>query len=300
MTTRHKFAVLAVLILVFMAGAFTALALPEAVTSTVGISVQIGPTPSEETVSPSPSSGPGSGDEIIIPLRGEATIVMEGFTSPNALLTFLRNGSVVATNLADKDGKFKGAIKTESGNATFGIWARDSLLLTTQTSNFSLTLPDRTTTTVKDIFLSPTIKILNSASYQGVPQRFSGSSFPDADIYIVVNNEQKELIKTDQDGNWNYSFITRSLNEGPYNVKVRGRIPNLGFISPFSEEISMELKKMPKKSDCNADGEVNIADLSIILYYWHKINPSNSCSDLNSDGVVDIADISVLMYLWTG
>ncbi|MBI2035865.1 MAG: hypothetical protein HYT12_04290 [Candidatus Liptonbacteria bacterium] len=300
MIAWRKFAVLACLVssALFLGAALKVLAVAETVTTTVGISVQIGdvsPAPS-----PTPSPGQGSGDEVIIPLRDEATIVMEGFTSPNSFLSFLRNGSIMGTGLSDNGGKFVKTIKTESGNAVFAVWARDSSFLISQTSNFSLTLPGRATTTVKDIFISPTIKLLNTASYRGIPQRFAGSSFPGADIYFIVDDEQNGLIKTDSNGNWEHVLLTKSLNEGLYKIKVRGRLPDRGLLSPLSEEISINLQKMPKRGDCNADGKVSVTDLSIILFYWHRQNPENSCSDLNFDATVDIADISILMYLWTG
>ena len=50
-------------------------------------------------------------------------------------------------------------------------------------------------------------------------------------------------------------------------------------------------------ADLNGDGRVNLADFSILLYYWGTSNPT---ADLNGDGVVDLSDLSILLYYWTG
>ncbi|MGC9968942.1 MAG: hypothetical protein ABSC29_04425 [Minisyncoccia bacterium] len=52
--------------------------------------------------------------------------------------------------------------------------------------------------------------------------------------------------------------------------------------------------------DFNNDGRVDIADLSIMLYYYGDQNPPEGwCFDPSGNGVVDFPDISILMYYWT-
>ena len=50
-------------------------------------------------------------------------------------------------------------------------------------------------------------------------------------------------------------------------------------------------------SDLNGDNKVNLADFSILLYYWGTSSP---LADLNSDGKVDLTDLSILLFNWTG
>jgi len=47
--------------------------------------------------------------------------------------------------------------------------------------------------------------------------------------------------------------------------------------------------------DINADGTVNILDLSILLSHW---NASYAAADLNSDGTVNVFDLSTLLSHW--
>jgi hypothetical protein len=50
-----------------------------------------------------------------------------------------------------------------------------------------------------------------------------------------------------------------------------------------------------KPADLNADGQVNIFDLSILLSRW---NTADATADLNSNGQVDVFDLSVLLSKW--
>ncbi|MGA1056999.1 MAG: dockerin type I domain-containing protein, partial [Phycisphaerales bacterium] len=51
--------------------------------------------------------------------------------------------------------------------------------------------------------------------------------------------------------------------------------------------------------DLNHDGEVNGADLAILLSGWGPCRPKGKCiADLNGDGVVNGADLSILLGNW--
>lgn len=49
-------------------------------------------------------------------------------------------------------------------------------------------------------------------------------------------------------------------------------------------------------ADPNTDGQVNVADLSIVLSEW---GTADAESDLNGNGTVDIADLSVVLSNWS-
>jgi hypothetical protein len=64
---------------------------------------------------------------------------------------------------------------------------------------------------------------------------------------------------------------------------------------------SIEAKKNQNiSSDINGDGKVNLTDLSILLFFWQKSNPSNPKTDINGDGKVNLTDLSIMLYNWTG
>jgi hypothetical protein len=51
-----------------------------------------------------------------------------------------------------------------------------------------------------------------------------------------------------------------------------------------------------KRSDLNCDGRVNLADFSILMYYW---GTSWTPADTNKDGIVGLPDFSIMMFDWT-
>ncbi len=52
--------------------------------------------------------------------------------------------------------------------------------------------------------------------------------------------------------------------------------------------------------DFNGDNRIDIVDLSILLYYYHKNDMLALRHDLNHDKIVDFPDVSILMFYWTG
>ena len=54
------------------------------------------------------------------------------------------------------------------------------------------------------------------------------------------------------------------------------------------------------RADINKDGQVDLVDLSILLYHYNKSPGVQAPYDFNEDGKVDLIDISILMYYWTG
>lgn len=51
--------------------------------------------------------------------------------------------------------------------------------------------------------------------------------------------------------------------------------------------------------DFNGDRKIDIADLSILLFYFDKSEELFEDFDFNSDRAVDIVDVSIFMYYWT-
>jgi len=53
-----------------------------------------------------------------------------------------------------------------------------------------------------------------------------------------------------------------------------------------------------KTADFNSDEQVDILDLSILLYYIEHSSLNIGRFDLNKDGKIDIFDISIIFYHW--
>lgn len=70
--------------------------------------------------------------------------------------------------------------------------------------------------------------------------------------------------------------------------------------SPYTPPVGSYCDAQARIGDFNCDGRVNLVDLSIFLYYYHRADTGASRYDLNRNGTVDFPDISILMYHWTG
>ncbi|TSC89045.1 MAG: hypothetical protein G01um10143_426 [Parcubacteria group bacterium Gr01-1014_3] len=91
---------------------------------------------------------------------------------------------------------------------------------------------------------------------------------------------------------------------------VGGGGPILAIFQKFLQ------KTVPRGSvgDLNADGHVNLTDVSIVLYFWEKpiqkpnfvaqlasiIGLGRPSPDINKDSKIDIVDLSLLLSKWTG
>jgi len=51
--------------------------------------------------------------------------------------------------------------------------------------------------------------------------------------------------------------------------------------------------------DLNGDNRIDMADFSILLFYYGQSGSQIAFIDFNRDGIVDLADVSILLYYWT-
>jgi hypothetical protein len=89
--------------------------------------------------------------------------------------------------------------------------------------------------------------------------------------------------------------VTSSLSAAPNIYAVIFRAENSAATSFFATNSATYTVNQTKEGDINADGQVNIFDLSTMLSVW---NTGDTNADLNDDGVVSIFDLSVLLSNW--
>jgi hypothetical protein len=117
-------------------------------------------------------------------------------------------------------------------------------------------------------------------------------------------------VSADAQGLWTYVLDTLRLDYGDHTTQARS-IKNKD-ISTLSKTISFKVgtqniaaKKQATtqiKSDLNGDDRVDLADFSIMLF-WYKRELTDKSPvgvDLNNDGKVDLVDFSIFAYNWTG
>ncbi len=264
-------------------------------TSSITISVEV---PATSTPGGFPTSGDG-GTTITLPGPGQAAIIFSGFAYPDAIVTFSRNGGLAGNTATEPDGTFEKTIQANSGISAFSVSARDTAMLNSPTQNFSLNIVPGTTVRVSNLLLSPTIQSSATSVARGEAMLFSGSAYPASVVQMVVDDMLADTVLPRESGKWQFNLKTKTLSLGKHVAFARSFIRSSGLFSPPSDVLPFTLGTSAcNSSDLNNDGVVNIADLSILLFYWKQANPKNQCADLSGDSIVDVADLSILMYAW--
>ena len=233
-------------------------------------------------------------------------VILQGKAYPKVELTILKDGQVATGGIyTDSNGDFKVTLTSvTAGIYTFGIWAEDNQGRRSITLSFTVTLTQGITTTIGGIFLPPTIELEKDRAQKGEILNILGQSAPQSEITIKVSSPE-EIIKTTTTtdaGDWNYPLNTSPLEEGVHYTKAKAAYNGQELISSWSSVLAFTvggatLSELCFKADLNKDGQTNLVDFSILLYWWGRQNP---CADQNQDGWVNLADFSIMMYWWTG
>ena len=260
--------------------------------------VEIGTSVSAIVEGEAPPIPPGGGPSFYY-----TDVIFKGTAYPNAFITVLRNNTVAKTGLADTSGNFSLKLTgIPEGIWQFSLRAEDQDNRISPTISFTTSLARDTTTTFSNIFFPPTVELSSDKISQGKNLDIFGYSAPKSEIDIFIDSLANISKKTqaDADGQWFYSFDSSVLkNEGYYNIKVKAVFPD-GLISDFSKILQfylIRIRPLCAGADLNQDGQVDMVDFSILLYWWET---DDDCADQNNDGTVDLTDFSIMMYFWTG
>ena len=254
-------------------------------------------------------------------------VTFEGLAYPNAFVTILRDGSVIATVDAGSNSLFSKLLTAvPAGTSTFGILAEDTQGKISTTIELTISLANGTTTTISNIFLPPTIAVAPTIQ-EGDTVRIFGQIFPGSRVSIFINSLLRQFVTSGGNGEWEYNIDSSALGLGIHTTKAKATSPG-GAISDFSETKLFEIVKKitlppgfpplppgipgvptvpfpPPPSpqipscphgDLNGDKRVDLIDFSIMLFWWER---AAECPDQNQDGIVDIIDVSILLFWWT-
>lgn len=291
--TKSSWCLLVGMVLFF----FPVLVLAQAATTTesLDVSVTIGTPPIPQIPPPPGVPWPPAPTEVIF----------EGKAYPVAFLTLLKNDTVAATFFAEDSGLFSTKITgLKGGTYTFSIWAEDVKGRKSVTVSFTLDILERALTRISGIFIPPTIEVNPTQMERGQIVNIFGQSFPESQVSIFISPKNiVKKTKTSSGGDWSYGLDTSPLEEGEYEVKAKAFYKDSSQ-SEFSQELPFLIVPrgvlVCQGADLNFDGEVDIIDFSILLYFWEQTEPENRCADINFNGIVDIFDFSIMMYWWTG
>ncbi|MDP2930379.1 MAG: DUF4215 domain-containing protein [bacterium] len=253
-----------------------------------------------EAVTPPPVSG-GAGGTITETTK----VILQGRAYSRAPIHILEGGRELVTTTADAQANFTAEISNViPGTYTFSFWAIDKNNVKSIAFNVAVSVAHGTLTTIKDIFIPPTIGLNKNVVEKAETLNISGQTAPQSKVEINIDSGKIiEKVVADDFGEWFYAFDTNRLEKGVHNIQARASTPD-GLLSHFSNvlEFGIGVSLPPKRGVCpdadlNKDSRVNLVDFSILLYWWGK---DNDCADQNSDGTIDLVDFSIMLYYWTG
>jgi len=266
-----------------------------------------------ESTAPLPGPGPAGGGGFAggdFNPPQETEVIVEGKAYPGASVNILKDGATIGVVQADSSANFYfSTTNVAPGVTTFGFWAEDASGLKSIALTTTFTVTADAVTTVSGEFLPPTIAIDQRQLQKGGVLTISGQSAPSVTVETHVHSAGDITLttSTDSNGNWKMLFDTSPLQNNAFHTVQAdfavGQAGPGGDIqrSTYSQSLAFYLGagNVGKGflADLNHDGKVNLADFSILLYYWGTSSP---LADINGDGTVDLSDFSILLYNWTG
>lgn len=260
----------------------------------------------------SDGSGSGGGFESSdAPYRsGDGRVIVNGFAQPRSEVVVLVDGTRVTDTVAGSDGRYSVTIDDIArGVYTFGVYGIDENDVRSSTFSTSFTVSGARTVSLSNINVAPSLLVSPDPVDIGDPVTISGFTIPNAEVTIEHQREGSALsLQTftrtaDANGAWSLELDTSGFSRGPHQVRAKAEAEVAGetrFTEYVRYGVGDELAPA-NNADLNRDGDVNLVDFSILLFWWDTDGgDSDPPADINGDGLVSLVDFSILLFNWTG
>lgn len=235
-----------------------------------------------------------------------AQLQISGYTAPGTFVIFTEAGGVIGTDVAGPTGYyskvFSGLQPTTHRVSFYGI---DLNNRTTSPINLEVYTPSQQLTAISGQLLSPTAELVTATVSPGNPLIASGSAIPNGALTIFTDSPLRTYYTSAAaDGSWTYPLTdTSSYVFGDYRYYTLVQT-GYGLQSLISHTLSFTVVSTDAQGsscgditqgDLNCDGNIDLTDFSILMYYW---GTPNAAADINNDQQVNLTDFSILMYFW--
>ena len=253
------------------------------------------------TVTTTPLGGGGGG-------MPQTSVRFSGQAYPYATVTLLKNGTVVTSVTADKNGLFSITLAEKyDGTILYSLVALDPNNKKSLLINYPLVVTAGYLTDLSGVVFPPTVVLDKVQVALGDYLTVSGYALPQKDMEIVIQSQDKKISKTysltsPSSGLYDITLPLMNLPVGNYSVYVQyrddTRISELIRFIIGDTNISSLDNTLNIPGDCNYDGKIDLVDFSVLAFWFEKPHPP-SCVDVNHDGIVDLTDFSILAFYWT-
>lgn len=264
------------------------------------------------------------------------TIRFIGLAAPSASVTIRRNNSLIFTGSANAQAAFDIALNEQPiGQVIYEVGGTDAAGQVLTAMTFALNLAAGSSTTISGVFLGPSISITDTSFQTNEQTVISGRTAPGSAVTLTVTGVANFSATAAGDGQWQVTLAGSAVGVGDHTARAKAVLSSQE--SQFSGLVSFTVTAAPTpepeptptpepeptptpepsptptptptpkptptpgptfdSADFNHDGQVNLVDLSIMLFYW---NSNNQLADLNNDDRVNVIDFSILLFQWTG
>ncbi len=241
---------------------------------------------------------------------GDGLVIINGYAFPRSTVVVLVDGNIADEITSDANGEFSVTLDAIARGAySFGVYAIDKNNVKSTTFSTTFTVTGSRGSTLSNINVMPSIKVDPNPVQPDSTLKVSGYSIPNATITIENQNDKTSAtLKTftatsDSNGAWSIDVSTQGFTKGTYKVRAKAK-QDAGVSTNFSGYTFYgvgEAASVPRSSDLNRDGKVNLTDFSILLFWWNSNGGnSNPPADINGDGKVSLTDFSIMIFNWTG
>src|SRR3989338_6415844 len=288
-------------LLVILVFSVSAQGLPAPIDRNVAISAEVSGEAPPPPVVPSGGGGGGGGSA-----SGPSRVLLDGYTSPGALVNVIDSDGNLANQTAASNGFFNFAFENVAlGGRSYSVWSRDTLGARSITMSFAISVASGVSTTLSNIFLSPALTVSEPIVGLDGEINVSGTTLPQSTVRLTFSSPQIVAeTAASSAGYFEYQMPAKQLGVGDHIVRGQS-IRQDGLQSAVSQTVSLRVTQSGLagsarglRADVNNDGRVGLTDLSIILANWGNA-PKNLATDINHDGRVNLVDISILLYEWT-
>jgi hypothetical protein len=253
-----------------------------------------------------------SGGSDIGTMLPQADVRIDGWAYPSSIVSFVKDGVIVATQNAGSSGEFSHLIEgLDRGSYSFAVYAVDGKNVRGATYATTLWLRSDTLNVLSNVMLAPTLQVAETSVSPGSPISVSGYSVPNAVVTTWLRPKLAEVSMADivatttagSNGSWSITISTTGLSEGTYELVAQGKMQDGLVESDKSVRKTIGIGVSVPDGDCrsigdlNCDTFVNLVDFSILLFNW---NTSSEVADINADGYVSLPDFSIMLFYWTG
>jgi hypothetical protein len=263
------------------------------------------------TLCTAPSSGGGggssSGGSSVI--KKGAQVVLTGTAYPQAKVTVLKDGYVVATAHAGTDSRFQIGIQTLTpGTYMFSVYAQDGVGTRSALLTFPTSVTKNILAKIENILISPTITTDKFEVKKNDVIVFSGQGLPQSTVSLSVG-DTKRSISTDTQGVYRLVFDTSVLRVGEHTAYITGNTSNgkssqVAFTVGTQNVFRQEAGECGTIADFNKDCRVNLIDFSIAAFWFERpLSPEfvvREREHANGDGKINLVDFSIMAFHWTG